>query len=129
MNSETRMPAVFRSRDDTREVSLAPPATSRPPSVVRSSRRSGTRQHAWGKWRSAMASISSVAAISRLSGSVSSRLEPRDVLVGDVAAVLAQVRGDAVGAGFGGEVRGAQRDRDAAAARVADGGHVVDVHA
>ena len=46
------------------------------------------------------ASISSVAAISRLSGQVELALEPGDVGIGDVAAVLAQVRGDAVGAGL-----------------------------
>ena len=87
-------------------------ATSRPPSVVRSSRRSGTRQTACGRWRSAIACISSVAAISRLSGSVSSAISAVDVGVGDVAAVLAQVRGDAVGAGRLGELarRGPGRD-------------------
>jgi hypothetical protein len=46
------------------------PATSRPPSVVRSSRRSGTMQAAWGPWASAMPCISSVAAISKFSGMV-----------------------------------------------------------
>ena len=56
-------------------------------------------------------------------------LEPGDVVVGDVAAILAQVRGDAVGAGLDGEMRGAQRIGMAAAARVADGGDVVDVDA
>ncbi len=56
-------------------------------------------------------------------------LEARDVVVGDVAAVFAQVRGDAVGAGLDGQVRGAQRIGMPAAARVADGGDVVDVHA
>ena len=52
-----------------------------------------------------------------------------DVVVDDVPAVLAQMRGDAVGAGL--PRRGARRaaDRDAAAARVADGRDVVDVHA
>ena len=40
-------------------------------------------------------------------------LEAGDVVIGDVAAVLAQVRGDAVGARFDGKVRGAQADRDA----------------
>ena len=56
-------------------------------------------------------------------------LEPGDVVIGDVAAVLAQVGGDAVGARLDGEVRGAQRIGMAAAARVADGGDVVDVDA
>ena len=56
-------------------------------------------------------------------------LEPGDVVVGDVAAVLAQVRGDAVGARLHGQVGGAQRIGMPAAARVADGGDVVDVDA
>ena len=38
--------------------------------------------------------------------------QPVDVVVGDVAAVFAQVRGDAVGAGLGRHDRGADRDRD-----------------
>ncbi len=56
-------------------------------------------------------------------------LEARDVIVGDVAAVLAQVRRDAVGARLDGEVRGAHGIGMPAATRVADGGDVVDVHA
>ena len=56
-------------------------------------------------------------------------LEPGDVGIGDVAAILAQVRGDAVGARLHGQVRGAQRIGMAAAAGVADGGDVVDVDA
>ena len=56
-------------------------------------------------------------------------LETGDVVVGDVAAILAQVRGDAVGAGLDGKVGGAQRIGMPAAARVADGGDVVDVDA
>ena len=44
-------------------------------------------------------SISRVAAISKFSGLAISRLQPLDVGVADVAAVLAQMRGDAVGAG------------------------------
>jgi hypothetical protein len=42
--------------------------------------------------------------------------------------VLAQVRGDAVGAGAHGEVRGPHGIGMAAAAGVADGCHVIDVH-
>ena len=56
-------------------------------------------------------------------------LEAGDVGIRDVAAILAQVRGDAVGAGLDGQMRGAQRIGMPAAARVADGGHVVDVDA
>ncbi len=57
------------------------------------------------------------------------RLEARDVVVADVPAVLAQVRGDAVGAGFDRELRRAHRIRMPSAARVADGGDVIDVDA
>jgi hypothetical protein len=55
--------------------------------------------------------------------------QARDVVVGDVAAVLAQMGGDAVGAGLGGHARGAHRIGMPPAARVADGGDVVDVDA
>src|SRR5690625_4293747 len=55
-----------------RESSASSDGMSRPPSVVRSPRRSGTIQTACGRWRSAIACISSVIAISRLSGSESS---------------------------------------------------------
>ena len=47
MNNETRMPALCSS-PTMRARRSPPPATSRPPSVVRSSRRSGTRQQALG---------------------------------------------------------------------------------
>ena len=56
-------------------------------------------------------------------------LEPGDVFIGNVAAVLAQMRGDAVGAGLHRQMGGAQRIGMAPAAGVADGGHVVDVDA
>ena len=56
-------------------------------------------------------------------------LEPGDVGIRDVPAILAQVRGDAVGAGFDGQMRGAQRIGMPAAARIADGRDVVDVDA
>ena len=58
-----------------------------------------------------------------------SRLEPRDVVVADVAAILAQMRGDAVGAGRDRELGRAHRIGMAPAARVADGGDVIDVDA
>ena len=67
MNSDTRMPAAFRPRPRGR-CGCAGRATSRPPSVVTSSRRSGTRQAACGRWRRAIACISSVTAISKFSG-------------------------------------------------------------
>src|SRR6202167_4210312 len=72
MKRETRMPAApSRSTNGARRSTA--PAASSPPSVVSSLRRSGTRQAACGLCRSAISSIGSVAAISRLSGTVSSR--------------------------------------------------------
>ena len=56
-------------------------------------------------------------------------LEPRDVVVADMAAVLAQMRGDAVGAGRDRKLGRAHRIGMAPAARVADGGDVVDIDA
>ena len=56
-------------------------------------------------------------------------LQPRDVVVADMAAVLAQMRGDAVGAGRDRELGRAHRIGMAPAARVADGGDVVDIDA
>ncbi len=55
--------------------------------------------------------------------------QPVDVIVGDVAAVFAKVRGDAVGAGLGRHDRGANRIGMVPAARVPDGRDVVDVDA
>ncbi|PAV69700.1 hypothetical protein WR25_05070 [Diploscapter pachys] len=69
MNSETRTPAS-RSCATMGDRRSNCPAASIPPSVVRSSRFSGTMHAACGRCFSAMASISSVAAISRLSGTV-----------------------------------------------------------
>ena len=57
------------------------------------------------------------------------RLQPRDVVVADMAAVLAQMRGDAVAAGRDRELGRAHRIGMAPAARVADGGDVVDIDA
>jgi hypothetical protein len=51
-----------------------------------------------------------------------------DVVVDDVPAVLAQVGGDAVGAGGLGDARGPERIGQPAAARVAHRGDVIDVH-
>ena len=57
------------------------------------------------------------------------RLEPRDVVVADMAAVLAQVRRDAVGAGLDRKQRSLHGIGMASAARVADGRDVIDVDA
>ncbi len=51
-----------------------------------------------------------------------------DVRIDDMAAILAQMRGDAVGAGLGGDRRGTQRIGQLAAARVTHRGDVIDVH-
>jgi len=55
--------------------------------------------------------------------------QPRDVVVADMAAVFAQVRGDAVSARSDRELGRAHRIGMRPAARVADGGDVVDIDA
>ena len=106
------------------------PTTSRPPSVVRSSPplrndAGGMRPHLARDRRP----FRRVAAISRLSGLSISRLEPHDIVIDDVTAVFAQVRGDAVGAGRDRDLGGLDRIGMLAAARVTDGGDMVDVDA
>ena len=49
--------------------------------------------------------------------------------IGDVAAILTQMRGDAICTGFGSHQRGAQGVGMQATARIADGGDVIDVDA
>ena len=56
-------------------------------------------------------------------------LESANVVVGYVAAVFPQMRRDAVGSRGGGYARGADRVGMAAAARVANGRHMIDVDA
>ena len=56
-------------------------------------------------------------------------LEAGDVVIGDVAAILAQVRGDAVGAGRDRGLGRANGIRQTPAARVPDRGDVIHVHA
>ena len=55
--------------------------------------------------------------------------QARDIVVADVAAVLAQMRGDAVAAGRDRELGRAHRIGMPPAARIADGGDVVDIDA
>jgi hypothetical protein len=57
------------------------------------------------------------------------RLQPRDIIIADVAAILAQMRRDAVGPGRDRRQGGFDRIRMAAAARIADGRDVIDVDA
>jgi hypothetical protein len=56
-------------------------------------------------------------------------LQPGDVLIANVTAIFAQMRGDAIRAGLGRQARRAHRVGMCAAACVADGGDVVNVHA
>ena len=57
------------------------------------------------------------------------RLQARNIVVADVAAVLAQMRRDAVGAGLDREQRGLHGIGMPPAARIADGRDVIDVDA
>ena len=85
--------------------------------MVTSARRSGTRQQSCGRTSQAMRSISSVTAISRFMRVCSRPRSARTSRVLDVAAVLAQVQRDVVGAGLFGEQRGVHRVGIARAAR------------
>ena len=127
-NRDTRTPAAPRRSTIGPRMPI-PPAASRPPSVVTSSRRSGTMQAACGNSFSANASISPVAAISRLSGSGTSVFSRANVVVADVPAVLAQMGGDSVGAGLRRQQCRPNRVRMRAAAGVAHGRDVIDVDA
>ena len=57
------------------------------------------------------------------------RLQPRDVVIDDVAAILAQMRGDAVGASRDRNLRSPNRIRMFAAASITHSGDVIYVHA
>ena len=128
MNIETRMPASASAATmGFRRANW--PTTSMPPSVVRSSRFSGTMQAACGRALSAMASISSVAAISRLSGMFSSR-DSRAMSSSEICrrssrrwAVMPSAPASCA------SMRGAHRIGIVAAARVAHGGDVIDIDA
>ena len=106
-----------------------PPTTSNPPSVVRSVRFSGTRQQACGRRRKRDVEHGLGRRHLEIERLRDRRLEPPHVVVVDVAAVLAQMRGDPVGPRLDGEERRAHGIGRCAAARVADGGDVVDVDA
>jgi hypothetical protein len=84
----------------------------------------GMRAHLAGD-----ATISGVAAISKLSGFADALLEPDDIVVDDVAAILAQMRGDAVGAGRNRDLGGLDRIGMPPSPRVTHGRDVVDVDA
>ena len=128
MNSETRMPALLSSVDEAAQVVVAAhdvePALRRALLALLGHEAAGMRhvpqrdrQHLLGCRHLEIERPRQLA------------LEARDVVIGDMAPILAQVRGDAVGAGLDGQVGGPHRIGMAAAARVADGGHVIDVDA
>ena len=73
--------------------------------------------------------ISSVAAISKFSGVEISRFSRAMSSSRDMAAILAQMRGDAVGAGRDGDKRRANGIRKRAAPRVAQGRDMIDIDA
>ncbi len=56
-------------------------------------------------------------------------LQPAHVIVVNVAAILAQMSGDAIGPGFNRHKRRAHRIGDSAAARVSDSRDMVHIHA
>ncbi len=129
MNSETRMPASRSFGDRRRELRRAGRRRRGRLRWCAPARRSGTRQAACGlvlqRDRDHLVGRRHFE-IERL-GDLG--LQPRDVVVADVAAVLAQMRGDAVGAGRDRELGRAHRIGMPPAARVADGRDVVDVDA
>ena len=128
MNSDTRMPADFSSLNDRLEhgVGSADVETAFGRALFAAFRHEaarvrhvaqGDRQHFLG--RSHL----------EIQGPRQLGLQARDVGIGDVAAVLAQMRGNAVGARLYGDVCGAQRIRMPAAPRVPDRSDVIDVDA
>ena len=128
MNSETRMPACLSSCTTGRELARCR-TTSRPPSVVRSVRFSGTRQTACGLVLSAMRDHFLGRRHFEIERLVDLRLQPRHVIVANVTAILAQMRGDAVAAGRDRKLGRAHGIRMTATTRIADGGNVVDIDA
>ena len=62
-------------------------------------------------------------------GQAQHRHQAVDVAVRDMAAILAQMGGDAIGAGLFRQLRGTHRVGPRRAARVANGGHVIDIDA
>ena len=101
MNSDTRMPAAARASTlDAR--ALPRPAASRPPSVVSSLAPLG--HEANGVRRDGGGDLHHGAGRRHLEVERYGQqlLQPAHVLVADMAAILAQMRGDAVRAGFAG---------------------------
>ena len=105
------------------------PQTSSPPSVVTSSRRSGTSV-AWSGFTSqAISEISGVAGHFQVQLDRHRLAQDAQVAVRDVAAVFAQMERDAVGPAQFGQGRGPDRVRLISPPRLPDRGHVIDVYA
>ena len=94
-----------------------------------SSRRSGTKQQSAGRCLTANSIIESVTAISRFTRVCTRAQQDFDVARLDVAPVLAQVHGDAVGARLLGDQRRRHGIGIARVARLAQGRDVIDVDA
>ena len=103
--------------------------TSSPPSVVSSSRRSGTSVTCWGFTVRAMRTISWVAGHLHVQPRLHDLAQDLDVAVLDVPAVGAQVDGDAVGSRQLGQHGGLHGVGLRGPPRLAQRRHVVDVHA
>ena len=128
MNSDTRTPARVQLGDGlVQRGSCAD--TSSPPSVVTSARFSGTRQQSAGRTLGGDRQHLVGDGHLQIHAGLQQRPQRAHVLVLDVAAVLAQVQRDAVGAGALGEQRRMHRIGIARAARLAQRGHVIDVDA
>ena len=98
MNMETRMPASA-SAATMGFRRLCWPMQSMPPSVVRSSRFSGTMQAAWGLCLQRDGQHLVGGGHFQIERNVQLARQARDIVVADMAAVFAQMGGDAVGAG------------------------------
>ena len=97
--------------------------------MVRSARRSGTMQAACGRKLAGDADHLRRRRHFEIERLGDAFLEADDIVVDDVAAVLAQMRGDAVGAGGDGDLGGLDRIGMMPAARIAHGGDMVDIDA
>ena len=128
MNSDTRMPASFKPRDERRQrIVLADHVEAALGGELLAALRHQAHRVRLGRKRDPQHVLGRRhLEIQRLRDL---GLQPRHVVVADVAAVLAQMRGDAVGAGLDRGQRRAHRIGPLAAPRVAQGGDVIDIDA
>ena len=128
MNSATRTPAAA-SRSQALRIVPRPARTSRPPSVVSSARRSGTRQQSAGWISQAEVEHFARGRHFQVHARGEQAAQRAHVALLDMAAVLAQVQRDVVGAGLFGDQRGLHGIGIARAALLAQRRHVIDVDA